>query len=381
MKRQEWDAATSVDAVDSTYLTRVLEEAGYLGARVESFIRESPREKGFGGGNIQRFWLEYSHEESHGAPQSIILKQFHPSPVVLDDPDYTCREANCYAHEIFDQLSSRLHVPHNYHTVFRPEDQQCWIWMEDLGEAAFLDTWTPEHVQRAVQDVAYLHASWWGRKAELKRFSFLKHRTQAMFQRRLEQLALMVFDSIAAHPSSAAIRSVVTPERQELLLKLQDVEDNVYAKLDALPQTLLHQDFWNANVGFYNGKTALIDWSLTGMGTPGAELSMVAFFGSIAHAPFVLENDKELLVETLWRTLHRECELPIDYQEVLRGYQLAYTLRPSSMIIAPFLKGLVDGVSPLPGDDRDFSNTEFWLAVLDAWLKKLEEAAAGAEVF
>ncbi len=378
MARISWDVVQDVEAVDKEYLTYVVRQAGVAEAKIAGFEREALQKNSYGGGGVNRFRLDYLQGNSEQAPESIILKISRPNLKSANEPGYVCREANCYRHGLFDLLSNSLYVPKAYHTVMWPEQDECWIWMEDLGENAFHQIWTVQMVEKAVRDIAHLHAQWWERTNELERFPYLLHHAQAMFQRQYAEEIKQAYSAIDTHRSGAAIKRVYTPQRERLLLKLQDIEDVVYAKLNALPQTLLHHDFYPPNIAFYDGKTTLIDWAYVGIGTPGAELCIMSLFCRYFVPDFV-GNEEELLAETLWRALHNDHGLPIRHDEVLKGYHLGYALRTSFFMLVA-LMGILNEQPADARTDADFSDTELWLQRSETAFRKLEGAVEGAGI-
>ncbi len=277
------------------------------------------------------------------------------------DSGYVVREAHCYADGLFDQLTPVLSVPKAYHITVEPSQDECWIWLEDVGEHAFQRMWTLPTLEKAMRGIAHLHAQWWERTAELERLSFLFPRGLALYQGHYTEQFKKVFAAMDSHREAAAISKVYTAERRDLLLKLQDIEDVVYPELDGLPQTLLHQDFIPPNVAFVDERMTLIDWAYAGPGTPGAELCVVSF---LADMDLVLEdtipNLDELLVETLWQALRKEHTLPIRFADVQRGYQLSYVLRTSSLFTLAAFMGFLLGHT-VPGERLELSNVEGWL--------------------
>lgn len=290
----------TVETVNQAYLTDVLRQAGFTDATVARFSKVCLAGQGYGGGDIWRFRLVYSQDTQRGGPPSIVLKIVRPSPLMRSDSGYVVREAHCYANGLFDQLTPVLSVPKAYHITVEPSQDECWIWLEDVGEHAFQRTWTLQTLEKAVRGIAHLHAQWWERTAELGRLSFLFPRGLALYQGHYTDQFKKVFAAMDSHREAAAISKVYTAERRDLLLQLQTIEDVVYPELDGLPQTLLHQDFIPPNVAFVDERMTLIDWAYAGPGTPGAELCVVSF---LADMDLVLEdtipNLDELLVETL----------------------------------------------------------------------------------
>ena len=334
------------DAVDAAHLTRVLRGAGYSGAVVAAFQRSLVGGKSHGGGALYRFQLDLAPNSAE-APATLILKAAQHVPSQSQDPSYTRRELDCYRANLFAGLGARLLVPRAYATDADADFGRFWIWMEDLGDA-FDVAWTPGPLAEALRDLAELHAAWWGRAAELARMPFLRWRAQAMYNGLWVDRIAANCAAIECHPHERLIATVFTPSRQRLLMRLSAAADLVYPRLERLPQTLLHQDVWLPNLGRRAGKTALIDWSYAGLGTPGAELSqsyalLVQMWGQ--------QTDDQLLLEALYTGLTMDRRLPISFDELLAGYELTFCLRPCHALGGPVLGGILRGRATMVGSD------------------------------
>jgi hypothetical protein len=313
---------------------------------VAAFQRSLVGGKSHGGGALYRFQLDLAPNSAE-APATLILKAAQHVPSQSQDPSYTRRELDCYRANLFAGLGARLLVPRAYATDADADFGRFWIWMEDLGDA-FDVAWTPGPLAEALRDLAELHAAWWGRAAELARMPFLRWRAQAMYNGLWVDRIAANCAAIEGHPHERLIATVFTPSRQRLLIRLSAAADLVYPRLERLPQTLLHQDVWLPNLGRRAGKTALIDWSYAGLGTPGAELSqsyalLVQMWGH--------QTDDQLLLEALYTGLTMDRRLPISFDELLAGYELTFCLRPCHALGGPVLGGILRGRATMVGSD------------------------------
>ncbi len=168
------------------------------------------------------------------------------------------------------------------------------------------------------------------------------------------------------------IAQVFTSDRRRLLVRLSRAADAVYPKLDALPQTLLHHDVWLPNLGRVDGKTALIDWSYAGPGTPGADLSQTVALMIQVWGP---EMDDEALLAALYAGLTTDWGLEVSYDDVLTGYELCFCLRPAHALGGPVLGGILSGKATMVGSD----SLDERLAAADATLRRIERGVRRLE--
>jgi len=357
----------SLEAIDCSYLTLLMKKAGFVDAEVIAFTREPAGGKSHGGGDIHRFRLTYSSEGSTSAPKSIILKESREMTSQALDPGFARREADCYLHDLFKDINENLYIPKSYDVLVRPDLGQCccWVWMEDLGEKAFEIAWTPSILSEMFRDIAELHSIWWERVEEMKSMSFLRHRAQAMYDGLWVDRIAQNCQSIESHPHANQISKVFTPDRCRVLKKLSKAEELIYPKLEALPQTLLHHDIWPPNLGRFNDKTVIIDWSYVGMGTPGADVSQTAALLFQMWDPYL---DDEALLQALWTGLYDDSGIIIDYDEIVAGYELTFCLRPAHALAGPVLGSILSGKTGMVGD----SQLEGKLASAEAILQRIE---------
>ncbi len=361
------DASLPLESVDAASLTGLLRRAGYAGAEVTGFTREPVAGTSHGGGDLHRYRLivrSASGVPEQVPPAALVLKESRGIGSQSLDPDYPSREADCYRHDLFSGLGERLRVPRAFEVDVDAGAQRYWIWMEDLGDAFDVE-WTPELLTQAVRDLAELHARWWGRGHELSRMAFLRQRAQAMYDGLWSERIARNCAAIEGHEHEREISRVFTNDRRRLLMRLSRAADIVYLKLDALPQTLLHHDVWLPNLGRVDGKTALIDWSYAGPGTPGADLSQTVALMIQVWGP---DMDDEALLAALHSGLTSDWGLDVPYSDVLAGYELCFCLRPAHALGGPVLGGILSGKATMVGSD----SLDERLAAADATLRRIE---------
>jgi hypothetical protein len=333
-----------------------------LGEPVEDVVEEPVAGQSHSGSGLRRFrW-----RAADGTKRTVVRKECRPSALHAGDPVYARREAECYANGLFDSLGERLRVP-RAHGWEEQADGVWWLWLEDLGDAFAVD-WTPELLAGAVRDLAELHARWWGRDRELAETTFLRRRAQACFDgiwagRIAEHCA-----AVEGHARYAEIGAVFTPARRRLLERLSAAADLVYPAMDALTQTLLHQDVWLPNLGRLDGKTALIDWAYTGPGAAGSELSQTCALIFQMWGP---ESDDLALLRALHAGLTEDQGVRVEYEELLAGYELGYCLRPAHALGGPILGGILSGGATMVGP----ADLEGRLACAEATFERIERGA------
>lgn len=333
---------TSIESLNRSYLNHVVQTAGF-DAHIRGFRRERIAGESHGGGALHRFHLDVLEDHNHNVPKSIILKQTNDRINPAFDPGYAGREFHCYHNDVFRSYGTSELMPTIY-LLDRPSRGHYWIWMEDLS-AAFSAVWTQQSLADSLRAITRLYAIWWNRIHELTPMLFLQRRAQSMYdgiwKSRIAANSLM----IEQHPHGPEIGRVFTHGRCQLLSWLSDASTIIYRHLDRLPQALLHQDLWLANIACSQNRTTLIDWSHTGTGSPGSEFSYTFLMLTQMWEGF---SDDELLLNSLYTGL-MNWNIPIAYEDLLSGYELGFCLRPAQILGGPILSGLLSGRAPMLG--------------------------------
>jgi hypothetical protein len=336
--------------------------AQVLGGPVVEVVDEPVDGKSHSGSGLRRFRCRMGD----GTERTAVRKECRPSALHSRDGGYARREIECYAHGLFDGMGVRLRVPRAYGWEERPEGI-WWLWLEDLGQAFAVD-WTPELLVGAVRDMAALHARWWGRAGELAGMGFLRRRTLLGDGLWVERIARH-FAAVEVHPRRAEIGAVYTPARRALLGRLAAAADPVSPAMEALTQTLLHQDVWAPNLGRLDGNTVLIDWAFAGAGAAGSELSQTCALLFQVWGP---ETDDLALLRALHTGLTEDWRVDVGYEELLAGYELGFCLRPAYALGCPMLSGILTGGRPIVGSE----DLESRLAAAEAIFRRVERGAA-----
>jgi aminoglycoside/choline kinase family phosphotransferase len=187
-----------------------------------------------------------------GERLSVIFKRLHPGAEGKGDR----REVLIYRRLLAGQ---RFGAPALYASVYDPEQGRYWLFLEDLGDQT-LDG-DPEHCRAAACCLAELHATYWGREAELRALDCLNehgpdyyHMLARHARRNLEWAgagrALARFDALMA-PFPALV-----------------------AFLTAQPRTLVHGDIFAGNFIVQPGpRVRAVDWEGAAIGLAAWDLA------------------------------------------------------------------------------------------------------------
>jgi Phosphotransferase enzyme family len=182
----------------------------------------------------------------------VIFKRLHPGAEGKGDR----REVLIYRRLLAGQ---RFGAPALYASVYDPEQGRYWLFLEDLGDQT-LDG-DPEHCRAAACCLAELHATYWGREAQLRALDCLNehgpeyyHMLARHARRNLEwagaNRALARFDALMARfPALVAF-------------------------LTAQPRTLVHGDIFASNFIIQPGpRVRPVDWEGAAIGLAAWDLA------------------------------------------------------------------------------------------------------------
>jgi thiamine kinase-like enzyme len=200
-------------------------------------------------------------------------------------------------------------------------------------------------VHNSVKHLAELYAVWWGREQELYQYGFLAKYGQGMYNKNWAKRLIKNCTLIYEHPDNQKILQTFTLSRQHLLQQLLKSRSEAQSYLDKLPHTLLHQDLWLSNIGRWGGKTVLIDWTNMGVGPPGIDVCQLCFYLMQTDLKF----DPQSLIEKLCLALKEDWGIAISYDQLLKSYELAFCLRPVSILGACILRDILNGNATMTG--------------------------------
>ena len=252
--------------------------------------------------------------------------------------NYWKREWHIYQSAWQQQLPGPLVAPRCLATgeiLAETDNELAWIAMEDLG-ATEHGPWPHSHFRKAARHVGIFNGDYLGGRP-LPADPWLSH-DEVRGRTELAAPLIEVLPVAGTHPVASRI---FTPDMIDDLTDLWNLREKLYAALDALPQTLCHNDFFHRNlfvrVGDPHGQTVAIDWSECGPAPVGQELSALVgatqvFMGCPQERWNALERDcldgyAEGLREAGW----------IGTDEILLGYLLSSVLRYGIGALPPLL--------------------------------------------
>ncbi|HUF33830.1 MAG TPA: phosphotransferase [Acidimicrobiales bacterium] len=206
-----------------------------------------------------------------GCPESVIIKM----PALDEAAVFTSTVLRMYIREVrfFEQLAaeSPVRVPKGYHGAVDEETSSFVVVMEDMGTMRMvdqLDGMELADAERAVDELAAWHATWWGKPSE--------------------GLAAAGTTVSLGDPVYPAVLPFVFAEGWEKVTTGMDVHDAILdvgprfadaipgllAHLSQGPNTVTHGDFRADNILFGpDGSIVLLDFQLIGTGSGAYDLA------------------------------------------------------------------------------------------------------------
>jgi NADP-dependent 3-hydroxy-3-methylglutaryl-CoA reductase len=229
---------------------------------------------------------------------------------------------------IVEQTDERIrrHMPRVWDT-FRDDAREAYvIVMEQLTRAELIDAaddvrgWTRDHVEAALRGVAEVHAVWLGREDELRAQPWLG--TVASASQRADMREL--WDSFAVHAANE-LPHLMTPAALDHQRALIDSMATWWPRLEAMPRTLIHNDFNPRNVAIVRedgGALRMVayDWELATLHVPQRDLAEMLAFVLYPTTP---EEDVDHYLEVHRLALERASGRTVDPAQWREGYALA----------------------------------------------------------
>ena len=206
---------------------------------------------------------------------------------------------------IYEQRDSRFvrHVPGVYDVIRDPSRETYALILERLhGRVKLLDSaddprgWGRAEIDAALRGIGAIHAMWMGRERELSRQPWLGVAPSATGMTRMRPL----WNALAEHAAVEfpALMSDVDLRRQRALIESLP---EWWARLEAMPRTLIHNDFNPRNLGLRSGDVGptlcVYDWELATLHVPQHDAA--------EFLAFVLSPDVERAEVARYVELHR----------------------------------------------------------------------------
>lgn len=210
---------------------------------------------------------------------------------------------------IYEQTDPRFvrHVPVVYDLIRDPSRETYALILERLhGRVRLMDSaddpsgWSAPEIEAALRGIGAIHAIWMGREGELSRQPWIGMPPTAKRMRAMQPLWNALAEH-AAHEFPALMDPEELQRQHELVASIPDW----WARLEAMPRTLIHNDFNPRNLGLRCGAAGptlcVYDWELATVHLPQHDAAELL--------AFVLSPDAERDEVTGYVELHRRAVL------------------------------------------------------------------------
>jgi thiamine kinase-like enzyme len=195
--------------------------------------------------------------------------------------------------------------------------------MEDMvlmDSADDTSSWTAEHIQVAIRGIAEVHSIWYGKEAELSEKSWIIDPPT----RQSMQEKIRLWEMLGAHAAEEFPEWLTSADMERFRDRVYSLKD-WYSEIDAMPKTLIHNDFNPRNIAFrQHSKTGALslcayDWELATIHLPQHDLAELLVF---TLEPDFKIDDVELYIEQHRIELQTLSGIQIDAQQWRRGFTL-----------------------------------------------------------
>jgi NADP-dependent 3-hydroxy-3-methylglutaryl-CoA reductase len=198
--------------------------------------------------------------------------------------------------------------------------------MELMDSADDTSAWTQEHIQVAIKGIAEVHSIWFEREDELAEKDWIidAPTTDNMVEK------TRLWEMLASHSAEEFPEWFSDVDLNRFRDRLYSMED-WYREIDAMPKTLIHNDFNPRNIAFRRkadvnsqeqGELALCayDWELATINVPQHDLAELLVF---TLQPDFNPEDVESYIELHRLELETLVDKPIDAVQWRRGFTLS----------------------------------------------------------
>ena len=253
--------------------------------------------------------------------REVAIKRLHPEALRGSE------RSALYRNQLLNEasLAGKLQHPHiiQIHDAVIDERETYVVVMEKLDDMLLMNTaddpkdWRTEHIEAAVRGIAEVHSIWYKREDELQKEPWLGpvQTTASMVQ--MSEL----WDALLVHGANE-FPEFVTEAELEMLRALVRGLPQWWARLEAMPRTLIHNDFNPRNLGLRREGLRLCayDWELATLHVPQRDLAeLLCFVLDEQVDPKVVDHYVELHRRTLSECSGHE----IDSKQWRDGYWLA----------------------------------------------------------
>jgi hypothetical protein len=242
-----------------------------------------------------------------------------------------------------------------------------WLVFEAVDGSVAPGAWRAEHYRQAVHILSELHERFWNLADDLGAYVWLARPLGNDFEIHVHAAATALARMVSARWPSVITESST---RLSLLVQLVSQADHIAAPLRALPQTLLHGNFWPGTVSLQaDGEMVVYDWHLASIG-PGL-LDLVTF---VVNSQWSL-GDLPLAPADLIMYYRMEVEARLSLRWSVTEWQRLW----DHALLWRFLQETLVWLASLPHDRYDLHTArafeQYWLApVIEAAHRQLRPA-------
>lgn len=191
--------------------------------------------------------------------------------------------------------------------------------MDMMDSADDTSNWTRDHLEAAIKGIAEVHSIWYGREDELKQQRWLIDYPTATGMKEKQRL----WELLGAH-AREEFPEWFSEEDLTVFRNIVHAVGDWWTEIEAMPRTLIHNDFNPRNIAFRKTTTGLqlcaYDWELATLHLPQRDL--VELLAFTLYDP-IDPADIEHYIELHRQELERHSGRSIDPTQWRHGYKLA----------------------------------------------------------
>jgi thioester reductase-like protein len=228
---------------------------------------------------------------------------------------------------IYAQTDPRFarHAPAALGSIVDPVSGICTLILEHIANARLQDSanqpelWTVPDIDCAIRGLASLQAIWFGRERALLEQPWIGHVASTAATAEMADL----WEAIAAH-ATPRFSAWADPAIGAIQRRLVDSIERWWRPLEALPRTLIHNDFNPRNICLRETVDGPVltayDWELATLGAPQHDLAELLCFVLDAGAT---DRDIDFWIERHRGHLQRETGVALDSAAWRHGFRAA----------------------------------------------------------
>jgi thioester reductase-like protein len=228
---------------------------------------------------------------------------------------------------IYAQTDPRFtrHSPSALGSAADPVSGVCTLVLEQIANARLQNSvdqpklWTAADIDGAIRGLAALHAIWYGRECALLEQPWIGHVSSTTTTAEMSDL----WQAIAAH-AAPRFSAWADPAIGSIQRRLVGTIERWWRPLEALPRTLIHNDFNPRNICMRDAvdgpALTAYDWELAAIGAPQHDLAELLCFVLDADAT---DHDIDFWIERHRRCLQHETGRALDPADWRQGFRAA----------------------------------------------------------